>query len=98
MRALQAAMKGQGINTVCSALNVKFEIPALAAAAGGAGVLTGHPLLGGAVGAALTFAKLRPTHIQQTKALKTQNPAAYLLAVQRGPTPPSLLRRITRFT
>ncbi|MER6623016.1 DUF6236 family protein [Streptomyces sp. NPDC000931] len=98
LRALQAAMKGQGINTVYSALNVKFEIPALAAAAGGAGALAGHPLLGGAVGAALTLANLRHTHIQQTKALKAQNPAAYLLAVQRGLTPPSLLRRITRFT
>ncbi|WP_157869306.1 DUF6236 family protein [Streptomyces hirsutus] len=98
LQALQAAMKRQGINTVYSALNVKFEIPALAATAGGAGVLAGHPLLGGAVGAALTFANLRHTHIQQTKALKAQNPAAYLLAVQRGLTPPSLLRRITRFT
>ncbi|MFE9629370.1 DUF6236 family protein [Streptomyces sp. NPDC006527] len=98
LQALQAAMKGQGINTVYSALNVKFEIPALAAAVGGAGALAGHPLLGGAVGAALTFANLRHTHIQQTKALKAQNPAAYLLAVQRGLTPPSLLRRITRFT
>ncbi len=98
LQALRAAMKGQGINTVYSALNVKFEIPALAAAVGGAGALAGHPLLGGAVGAALTFANLRHTHIQQTKALKAQNPAAYLLAVQRGLTPPSLLRRITRFT
>ncbi|MFJ4980318.1 DUF6236 family protein [Streptomyces coeruleorubidus] len=99
LRALRAAMKGQGISTVYSAINVKFEIPALAAAAGGAGALAGQqPLLGGAVGAALAFASLRHTHIQQTKALKAQNPAAYLLAIQRGLTPPSLLRRITRFT
>lgn len=60
LRALQAAIKGQGINTVHSALNVKSEIPALAAAAGGAGVLAGHPLLGGAVGAALTFGSFAP--------------------------------------
>ncbi|MGY3206325.1 DUF6236 family protein [Streptomyces sp. TE5632] len=98
LRALRAAMRGQGISTAYSAVNVKFEIPALAAAVGGAGALAGHPLLGGAVGAALTFTSLRHTHIQQTKALKAQNPAAYLLAVQRGLTPPSLLRRITRFT
>jgi hypothetical protein len=98
LQALKAAMKGQGISTAYSAVNVKFEIPALAAAVGGAGALAGHPLLGGAVGAALTFANLRHTHVQQTKALKAQNPAAYLLAIQRGLTPTSLLRRITRFT
>ncbi|MGW2463906.1 DUF6236 family protein [Streptomyces sp. NPDC001761] len=99
LQALRAAMKGQGIGTVYSALNVKFEIPALVAAAGGAGGLAGQqPLLGGVVGAALAFASLRHTHRQQTKALKVQNPAAYLLAIQQGLTPPSLLRRITRFT
>ncbi|MFE7275976.1 DUF6236 family protein [Streptomyces sp. NPDC057623] len=99
LRALRAAMKGQGVSTVYSAANVKFEVPALAAAAGGAGFLAGQqPLIGGAVGAALAFASLRHTHAQQTRALKAQNPAAYLLAVQRGLTPPSLLRRITRFT
>ncbi|MER6631094.1 DUF6236 family protein [Streptomyces sp. NPDC000987] len=98
LRALRAAMKDQRISTFCSALNVKFEIPALAAAAGGAGVLAGHPILGGTVGAALSLTSLRHTHVQQTKALKAQNPAAYLLAVQRGLTPPSLLRRIIRFT
>ncbi|MFE7217050.1 DUF6236 family protein [Streptomyces sp. NPDC057611] len=89
----------QGISTAYSAANVKFEIPALVATAGGTGVLAGQqPLLGGAVGAALALAGLRHTHRQQTKALKAQNPAAYLLAVQQGLTPPTLLRRITRFT
>ncbi|WP_333772410.1 DUF6236 family protein [Streptomyces sp. IBSBF 3136] len=97
LRALRAAMKGQGVDTVYSAINVKFEVPALMAAAGGAGGFAGQqPLLGGAVGAALAFASLRYTHRQQTKALKAQSPAAYLLAVQQGLTPPSLLRRITR--
>ncbi len=99
LEALRAAMKGQGINTAYSAANVKFEIPALIAAAGGTGFLTGQQaVVGGALGAALAFAGLRHTHRQQTTVLKAQNPAAFLLAIQQGLTPPSFLRRITRFT
>ncbi|MEU3491120.1 DUF6236 family protein [Streptomyces massasporeus] len=70
----------------------------MAAAAGGAGAVAGQqPLLGGAVGAVWAFAILRHTHIQQAEALKAQNPAACLLAIQCDLTPPPLLRRITRF-
>jgi hypothetical protein len=50
------------------------------------------------VDAAWAFASLRHAPIQQTEALKAQNPAAYLLAIQRDLIPPSLLRRVTRFT
>ncbi|MDX3797733.1 DUF6236 family protein [Streptomyces sp. AK04-3B] len=103
LRELRAAMKGQGISTVYSAASVKFEIPGLITAAGGAvGVAAGQqPLLSGAmgaVGAALAFASLRHTQVHRAREVRAQNPAAYLLSVQRGLTPPSLLRRITRFT
>jgi hypothetical protein len=97
LRALREAMKAQGMGTAYGLANVKFEVPALMGVFGAAGSFLGQPVPGAAVGAALGFMNVRHTHKQQVKELKAASPAAaYLLSVQRGLKPQSLLRKITR--
>jgi uncharacterized protein DUF6236 len=98
LRNLRDAMKAQGIGTVYGLANVKFELPSVvsALAPAAAGGFLGQPAAGAAVGAALAVLNARHTHGQQVKDLKAGNPAAYLLSVQRGLQPRSLLRKITR--
>ncbi|MEU1036712.1 DUF6236 family protein [Streptomyces mirabilis] len=96
LSALRDAMKAQGIGTVYGLANVKFEMPSVVSAFGPAvvGGFVGQPMAGTAVGAALAVVDARHTHKQQVKVLKAGNPAAYLLSVQRGLQPRSLLRKI----
>ncbi|WP_330301576.1 MULTISPECIES: DUF6236 family protein [unclassified Streptomyces] len=96
LSALRDAMKAQGIGTVYGLANVKFEMPSVVSAFGPAvvGGFVGQPMAGTAVGAALAVVGARHTHKQQVKVLKAGNPAAYLLSVQRGLQPRSLLRKI----
>ncbi|KUN59237.1 DUF6236 family protein [Streptomyces griseorubiginosus] len=97
LRALREAMKAQGMGTAYGLANVKFDVPALMSLAGtAAGGFLDQPVAGAAAGAALGFMNVRHTHKQQVKGLKAGNPAAYLLSVQRGLKPQSLLRQITR--
>ncbi|MFS8202604.1 DUF6236 family protein [Streptomyces sp. CWNU-52B] len=98
LQALREAMKAQGMSTAFGLANVKFEVPALMSLAGtAAGGFLGQPVTGAAAGAALGFMNARHTHKQQVKSLKDAKPAAaYLLSVQRGLKPQSLLRKITR--
>ncbi|MEU8949383.1 DUF6236 family protein [Streptomyces sp. NPDC048489] len=98
LRTLRDAMKAQGLSTVYGLANVKFEMPSVVGAFGPvvAGGYLGQPAAGTAIGAALAVVNARHTHKQQAKDLKAGNPAAYLLSVQRGLQPRSLLRRITR--
>lgn len=97
LQALRKAMKAQGMGTVYGLANVKFDVPALMSLAGtAAGGFLDHPVAGAAAGAALGFMNVRHTHKQQVQGLKSGNPAAYLLSVQRGLKPQSLLRQITQ--
>lgn len=97
LQALRKAMRAQGMGTVYGLANVKFDVPALMSLAGtAAGGFLDHPVAGAAAGAALGFMNVRHTHKQQVQGLKSANPAAYLLSVQRGLKPQSLLRQITQ--
>jgi hypothetical protein len=91
---LRRALKGLGVETAFSAANLKFELPAAAGTVAG-GVLAGEPVIGAALGAAFAVIGLRRAANQQRQALLAASPAAYLLSVERGLEPPSLLRRLT---
>jgi hypothetical protein len=91
---LRRALKGMGVETAFSAANLKFELPAAAGTVAG-GVLAGEPVIGAALGAAFAVIGLRRAANQQRQALLAASPAAYLLSVERGLEPPSLLRRLT---
>ncbi|MFD8767045.1 DUF6236 family protein [Streptomyces mirabilis] len=91
---LRRAMKGLGIETAFSAANLKFELPAAASAVGG-GALAGQPVVGAALGAVFAVAGLRRAATQQRHALLATSPTAYLLSIERGLEPSSLLRRLT---
>ncbi|MFC7265854.1 DUF6236 family protein [Streptomyces lutosisoli] len=93
LKDLRGAMKGLGVETAFSAANLKFELPAASTVAGGA--LAGEPVIGAALGAAFAVGGLRRAANQQRQALLAASPAAYLLSVERGLEPSSLLRRIT---
>ncbi|MFE3738313.1 DUF6236 family protein [Streptomyces sp. NPDC059134] len=100
--ALREAMKAQGLGTVHGVASVKFEVPALMGVFGAAaGAFLGQPVAGTtaagtAAGVALGVLNVRQVRKQQVKDLKAGNPAAYLLSVQRGLKPRSLLRKIVR--
>ncbi|MDV5147484.1 DUF6236 family protein [Streptomyces sp. SBC-4] len=92
---LRAALKGARIDTAFSAANLKFDLPAGIAAAGG-GALAGQPLVGAAVGAAFGLSALRRSADQDRGDLRAAAPvASYLLSVEQALAPRSLLRRLT---
>lgn len=91
---LRNAMKGLRIDTALSSASLKFELPAAVSSVTG-GVLVGEPVIGTALGAAFAVASLRRSANQQRQGLIAASPAAYLLSVERGLAPPSLLKRIT---
>ncbi|WP_405867726.1 DUF6236 family protein [Streptomyces sp. NBC_01515] len=93
LRDLRRAMKGLGIETALSAMNLKFELPAVATSVAG-GVLADAPVVGAALGAAFGIAGFARTAAQQRKALLAASPVAYLLSIERGLEPPSLLQRL----
>ncbi|WP_405720601.1 DUF6236 family protein [Streptomyces sp. NBC_01537] len=99
---LRKAMRGLYLGTVYSAANLKFELPGTVAALGGGAAggnaLAGQPLLGTALGAAFAVAGLHRSAAQQRRALLSGSTVAYLLSVESGLQPPSLLRRLSRFT
>lgn len=99
---LRKAMRGLYLGTVYSAANLKFELPGTVAALGGGAAggnaLAGQPLLGTALGAAFAVAGLHRSAAQQRRALLSGSTVAYLLSVENGLQPPSLLRRLSRFT
>ncbi|MFF3177669.1 DUF6236 family protein [Streptomyces sp. NPDC057900] len=92
---LRDALRGARIDTVFSAANLKFDLPAGIAAVGG-GALAGQPLIGAAVGAAFGLSALRRTAGQDRGDLRAAAPvASYLLSVEQALAPRSLLRRLT---
>ncbi|WP_371502957.1 DUF6236 family protein [Kitasatospora sp. NBC_00374] len=92
---LRKALKSARINSMFSAANLKFELPAGLAAAGG-GALAGQPLIGAAAGAAFGLSALRQAASQDRNSLRSASPAAsYLLSVEPALAPRSLLRHLT---
>ncbi|MEU9333092.1 DUF6236 family protein [Streptomyces sp. NPDC048290] len=91
---LRRAMKGLRVDTAFSAASLKFELPA-AAGAGALGVLGNQPVLGAAVGAAFALGTLTRLASGQRSALLRESPTAYLLSVERGLEPATLLHRLT---
>ncbi|MFJ4901116.1 DUF6236 family protein [Streptomyces sp. NPDC088727] len=92
---LRNALKGARIDTVFSAANLKFDLPAGIAAVGG-GALAGQPLIGAAVGAAFGLSAVRRTAGRDRGDLRADAPvASYLLSVEQALAPRSLLRRLT---
>lgn len=90
---LRRAMRGLGVETAFSAADLKFELPAVASSVAG-GVLAGVPVMGAALGAAFGIAGFARTALQKRRALRAGSPAAYLLSVERGLDPRSLLERL----
>ncbi|MFE1883061.1 DUF6236 family protein [Streptomyces diastatochromogenes] len=94
LRNLEKAMKGMKVDSAYSAANLKFDLPTTVASLGG-GALAGQPLLGTTAAVAFALAGLRRTVSVNRQDRLTASPvAAYLLSVERGLEPPSLLRRI----
>ncbi|ANZ14871.1 DUF6236 family protein [Streptomyces noursei] len=89
---LRKAMSGLGLKTFYSALNYKFELPALAAAASGwAGNV---PIAAGSL--AVAAATLRQATVEARDAQLSGSPVSYLLRVERNLKPTTLVRRVAR--
>ncbi|BBC30621.1 uncharacterized protein SGFS_019150 [Streptomyces graminofaciens] len=89
---LRKAMSGLNLKTFYSALNYKFEVPALAAAASGwAGNV---PIAGGSL--AIAVATLRQATAEARDAQLAGSPVSYLLRVERNLKPTTLVRRVAR--
>ncbi|KOV68284.1 hypothetical protein ADL00_14085 [Streptomyces sp. AS58] len=89
---LRKAMSGLNLKTFYSALNYKFEVPALAAAASGwAGNV---PIAGGSL--AIAAATLRQATAEARDAQLAGSPVSYLLRVERNLKPTTLMRRVAR--
>ncbi|MEV7323084.1 DUF6236 family protein [Streptomyces sp. NPDC093970] len=95
LEELRRAMTGLHVDTAFSAANLKFELPAVFGA-GALGVLGSQPVLGATVGAAFALGALGRSATGQRGALLRKSPTAYLLSVERGLEPASLLHRLTR--
>ncbi|MER5421849.1 DUF6236 family protein [Streptosporangium roseum] len=94
LKDLRKAMGGSRVDSVLGALNVKFEVPALAAAALGGAVATGHPVLAGTGAAFGLFGVVRGA--RQARAEKPTAPSvSHLLHVGKL-EPKSLLGRVTK--
>ncbi|ACZ90103.1 DUF6236 family protein [Streptosporangium roseum] len=94
LKDLRKAMGGSRVDSVLGALNVKFEVPALAAAALGGAVATGHPVLAGAGAAFGLFGVVRGARQARAEKLAASS-VSYLLHVGKL-EPKSLLGRVAR--
>ncbi|MEU6341855.1 DUF6236 family protein [Streptomyces sp. NPDC046977] len=89
---LRKAMSGLNLKTFYSALNYKFEVPVLAAAASGwAGNV---PIAGGSL--AIAAATLRQATVEARDTQLAGSPVSYLLRVERNLKPTTLVRRVAR--
>ncbi|MEU9155709.1 DUF6236 family protein [Streptomyces sp. NPDC048417] len=92
LEELRKAMSGLNLKTFYSALNYKFELPALAAAASGwAGNV---PIAAGSL--AVAAATLRQATAEARDAQLGGSPVSYLLRVERNLKPTTLVRRVAR--
>jgi hypothetical protein len=88
---LRQDLASVGVDTVSAALNTKFETPAAITATG---LVTGHPVVAAAAGAAVGIAELRRSTRGKARA-QLASPNSYLLNVNETITPRSWIRRIT---
>jgi hypothetical protein len=95
LRELRRAMNGLRIDTAFSAADLKFSLPSLVGA-GALGTLEDHPVLGATAGAAFALGTLGRSASGRRRALLKESPAAYLLSVERGLAPKTLLDRLIR--
>jgi hypothetical protein len=91
---LRAAMRGVGIDTVLTAANLKFELPAALVPAVGA-LLAGQPLIAGTTAAAFGLLTVGRSVRSRRAELATPSAASYLWNVKRT-TARSLLDRLMR--
>ncbi|MCX5426850.1 DUF6236 family protein [Streptomyces sp. NBC_00257] len=89
---LRKAMSGLNIKTIYSALNYKFEVPVLAAAA--SSWLGNVPITAGSL--AVGAVTLRQATTEARDAQLGSSPVSYLLRVERNLKPTTLVRRVAR--
>lgn len=94
---LRTAMRGLSLNTVMTAVGTRVELPAAVTALGG-GVLAGQPALAGAGGLAFGLLGVARSLHRGRRGLAESTPAAYLLRVEDGLAPHTLLRRVAART
>lgn len=92
LEELRKAMGSLKMMTFNSALSYKFELPALAAAAGG--WIGNAPVTAGSI--ALAATALRQTTAEARDAQLADSPVSYLLRVERHLKPTTLARRVVR--
>lgn len=92
LEELRKAMRGLRMNTAFGALNVKFELPAAMAAAGG-GLAAGQPILAGAGAVAFGLLGVLRTARHERAQKLTPSPESYLLHVGKL-APKSLLSQV----
>ncbi|MDW6060503.1 DUF6236 family protein [Streptomyces sp. FXJ1.4098] len=89
---LRSAMRGLGVETALSAAGMKFELPAAVATVGGS--LLGQPAVAAAGGVAFALVGLGRSWKQGRQARLGASPESYLLRVEKGLKPGSLLSRV----
>ncbi|MFE7216670.1 DUF6236 family protein [Streptomyces sp. NPDC001698] len=95
LRELRRAMNGLRIDTAFSAADLKFSLPSMVGV-GALGTIENQPVLGATVGAAFALGTLGRSAAERRRTLLNESPVAYLLSVERGLTPGTLLHRLTR--
>ncbi|WP_177324210.1 DUF6236 family protein [Streptomyces mirabilis] len=90
---LRSAMRGLGVETALSAASMKFELPAALTMLGGS-VLAGQPAVAAGGGLAFALVGLGRSWKQGRETQRSASPESYLLRVEKGLKPRSLLARI----
>lgn len=89
---LRSAMRGLGVETALSAAGMKFELPVAVATVGGS--LFGQPAVAAAGGVAFALVGLGRSLKQGRQTRLGASPESYLLRVEKGLRPGSLLSRV----
>lgn len=90
---LRSAMRGLGVETALSAASMKFELPAALATLGGS-LLVGQPAVAAGGGLAFALMGLGRSWKQGRNTRLSASPESYLLRVEKGLKPRSLLARV----
>ncbi|WP_328512938.1 DUF6236 family protein [Streptomyces mirabilis] len=92
LASLRSAMHGLNVDTTLSAASMKFELPAAVAALGG--TMASQPAVATAGGLAFALIGLGRSWKQGWAARRGASPESYLLRVEKGLKPRSLLTRV----
>jgi hypothetical protein len=90
LEKLKDALRGNDVDIALSAMNVKLELPALAATTLAALGLGLNPVIGAAAGAALVVAKLLRDRRKGRDALLSASSASYLFSIKEELSPGGL--------